>query len=353
MKKKILVLAIASSLAVPQVALAAEDSLGMQYTSASEGFYGSLRIGVNSNSQRATNGQAGFANGSRVGVAGTADLGGGLESFYTWEIGVGVAQGGGVSTRVGQVGLRGGFGELRAGAFWSNAYNWTYAGSDLATVWSGYNGPGVMQYRTSNTIQYTSPDLNGFQVSGEIQLDSGSASSNDVDLWAVSAKYGIQGFSLGAAYTNQPDGHTVAAVPASSSITPGTSTIETVAAVDAIPGDDRNTLIGKVGYSQDNWFVNGWAATTNDKEANGTTDDTTNYGLAGGVSVDKLNLWVLHDWREVGTAAAGEEDWSFTTFGANYSLGSQTTAFLEYNTVDNSAATNEDDTITIGLVHNF
>ena len=119
--------------------------------------------------------------------------------------------------------------------------------------------------------------------------------------------------SPGCCIYQSADGHTVAAVPASSSITPGTSTIVPVAAVDAIPGDDRNTLIGKVGYSQDNWFVNGWAATTNDKEANGTTDDTTNYGLAGGVSVDKLNLWVLHDWREVGTADAGEEDWSFTT----------------------------------------
>ena len=42
MKKKILALAIAGSLAVPQAALAAEDSFGMQYTSASEGFYASF-----------------------------------------------------------------------------------------------------------------------------------------------------------------------------------------------------------------------------------------------------------------------------------------------------------------------
>ena len=76
MKKKAIILAIAGVLATPS-AFAAEDDMGMHFTSASEGFYGSIRAGF-------------FDNvvddyGSRVGVNGYNDLGNGLEGFYTFE----------------------------------------------------------------------------------------------------------------------------------------------------------------------------------------------------------------------------------------------------------------------------
>ena len=74
MKKKILALAIAGSLAVPQAALAAEDSFGMQYTSASEGFYASIRAALYANGEK-ENGSANIGGAfSRFGVRGTNDL---------------------------------------------------------------------------------------------------------------------------------------------------------------------------------------------------------------------------------------------------------------------------------------
>ena len=179
MKKKILALAIAGSLAVPQAALAAEDSFGMQYTSASEGFYASIRAALYANGEK-ENGSANIGGAfSRFGVRGTNDLGGGLEGFYQYEAGIGIDNGRNpnsdghseaVTTRLGNVGLRGGFGEIVAGSIWHNAYNWTDSVTDIATVYSGYNR--VSGGRKNRVIQYTSPDLNGFQVAILGQFDS-------------------------------------------------------------------------------------------------------------------------------------------------------------------------------------
>ncbi len=332
--KKILALAIAGALAVPQTALAAEDSLGMHYTSASEGFYGSLRVGVGSNPTRSGDGETGFHNGSRVGVSGSADLGGGMESYYTWELGVNVNNGAGTSVRLGNVGLRGNFGDLTIGSMWSAGYLWTYAGSDLATFWSGYNTPGVFQYRSTDTVQYVSPDLNGFQSAIEARLNNGDASGNDVDLWQVSAKYAISGFSLGFSYADAADG--------------------LVHEINPDSTDDATTWVGKVGYSQDNWYVNAWYGENNasDKpDAPAGTKDREYFGLGTGVSVNKVDLWLLHDTNEKGlddNNVINEKDWDFTTIGVTYHLGSHTRALLEYHT-----SSENEDSVIVGLRHDF
>ena len=91
MKKQALTLAIAAALSAPS-ALAAQDTSGMRYTSAAEGFYASIRVGYEGGTKEDSKGSLGggpnhdgFA--SRIGVRGTNDLGGGLEGFYQWEAG--------------------------------------------------------------------------------------------------------------------------------------------------------------------------------------------------------------------------------------------------------------------------
>ena len=177
MKKKLLTTLLAAVLCTPQVAFAARDGEGMQYTSASEGFYGSIRTVFNSGSSDKDTKDAGAsigADGSRLGVQGTLDLGSGLTGLYRyeWEIfGDNGASPQG-KTRLSYVGLRGGWGEVQAGSLWANDYNWITAGTDIATTGSGNFAP---VFRAKNNFQYTSPDIgNGAQLSFRLGMNGGS-----------------------------------------------------------------------------------------------------------------------------------------------------------------------------------
>ena len=135
MKKKALTLAIAAALSAP-ASFAATDDSGMRYTSASEGFYASLRVQLQTKTSKT--GKASIGNeGSRMGVRGTSDLGGGLEGFYRWETAINIndADGSGVGgTRLGNVGVRGAFGQIQMGSFWTNDYNWVGVITDVGTA---------------------------------------------------------------------------------------------------------------------------------------------------------------------------------------------------------------------------
>ena len=267
MKKQLIALALAGALAVPQVAFAARDGEGMQYTSASEGFYGSIRTFFSSNSGGKDNGAKITADGSRLGVQGTLDLGHGLTGLYRYEWSVSGDNGSATgNTRLSYVGLRGSFGEFVAGSHWEQDYNWVTAATDIATTGSGNFAP---HFRRANSFQYTSPDINGFQgairfgLNGGSEKASGSTNiatavatssgnvvnvaidgidgalpvtltglatnaqaalstalsttplsvaingnnkgSENLDEWAIAAKYATHGFTFGASYEVQPD----------------------------------------------------------------------------------------------------------------------------------------------------
>ena len=219
MRQKILALAIASALAVPQTALAARDGDGMEYVSASEGFYGSLRMMFSNqhNKSDATADQNGIitGDGSRLGIRGTHDLGHGLTGVYRYEFAVPSNNGdSGLKTRLHYVGLKGAFGEVQGGAIWGNGYNWVTSATDIATTGSGNFAP---RFRSNNSIQYTSPNLNGFQGSFRVAMNGGAEDRNDaddggsvtesgenVDEWNLSAKYGVRGFTVAGVYETHP-----------------------------------------------------------------------------------------------------------------------------------------------------
>ena len=178
MKKKLLTTLLAAVLCTPQVAFAARDGEGMQYTSASEGFYGSIRTQFRSKGGANTNNGASIeADGSRLGVRGSLDLGHGLTGLYRYEWEVFGDNGANPQgkTRLSYVGLRGSFGEIQAGSLWANDYNWVTAGSDIATTGSGNFAP---VFRAKNNFQYTSPDINGFQGAIRFGLNGGSKTDN-------------------------------------------------------------------------------------------------------------------------------------------------------------------------------
>ena len=356
MKKQALAIAIASAL-VATPSFAAQDTAGMHYTSAAEGFYASIRVvwsasgsGQDDFTTDSNDGADIGGNWSRVGIRGNNDLGGGLEGFYQYEMRVDHEQDAAPKTRLANVGLRGNFGELAVGTFWNNLYNYSYGSTDIANNHSGHfvsstnTGSSYKPFpnRINSAAQYTTPDLNGFEGSVLLVSDNSPQTAtttgtgenavttmsdeNDLDSWGLAAKYAVQGFSVA-----------------------GTYWVNTDAISKADSGkDDQNVWTFKLGYSQDNWYVNGWYGEDNTSKGD-ATEDSTYFSVGGGVTIDKVALYALYEQNE---NAAKQED-SYGTIGAQYNLGSQSRTFVEYNSQDLDSSPTADDRVILGLRHDF
>ena len=89
---------------------------------------------------------------------------------YEWSVSSDNGQAPG-NTRLHYVGLKGNFGEVQMGSLWENDYNWVTAATDIATTGSGNFAP---HFRRANSLQYTSPNLNGFQGSFRVMMNGGA-----------------------------------------------------------------------------------------------------------------------------------------------------------------------------------
>jgi predicted porin len=128
---------------------------------------------------------SGAASASRIGFRGTEDLGGGLAAFFTLETGVKIDTGevdaaGTIFNRQAFVGLRSKAGEVALGRQYTPWHTTLVALDPFSTGYAGSsknlfpdNGTNV---RTSNTITYKSPKLNGFD--GELAYSVGEQSNS-------------------------------------------------------------------------------------------------------------------------------------------------------------------------------
>ena len=297
---------------------------------------------------------------------------------------------------MGLVGLRGAFGEVVAGSFWTNDYNWTHGSTDIANVYSGYlNYTDVREARSERSIQYTTPDLNGFHgaflvgVGNNDDGDDGN-NGNDLDSWNLSAQYAIQGFTVAGSYNVITDGQTVSGeyspstcrfnitsplAPGQQANIPSALTDLDMAACNAfnqsisVQGvnvnvngeftdamDDRvyedlTSWTIRLGYAQDNWYVNGWYGEDDSSEVVGN-EDSELFSVAGGVAVDRVNVYALYEAVENAGGSAGVED-SYGTLGVQYTLGSNSRVWIEYWSRDLDSDTAAEDVINIGLRHDF
>lgn len=258
MKKSLLAVAVASAL--PAVA----------YAQTNVTLYGIVDARVeyrndaaNTPANQATANKSGFAvennpgSGSRFGLRGSEDLGGGLKAIFQIEHrftpDTGDTIGGAPTAPVaapnmkfwnGQswVGLEGGFGAIRLGRQYTPTF-WANIGSDV-TGYNHYNnvaGAGGLPTRFDNSIEYRTPVWGGLQAylmyAPDENFAQGAAGKNDAygasvvwnrgginvgagyvrltnnnvdrDGWTVSGAYNFGAFKLGAGYA-QLDGATPA-----------------------------------------------------------------------------------------------------------------------------------------------
>ena len=172
---KALAVVLSGALAFAPAANAALDENNMSYDSAAEGFYGSLRVQYANNdaSGGKDNDATVESEGSRLGVRGDVDLGGGLGAFYGFEWNLGGPADGdkGLKTRQHHVGLKGDWGSVWLGAFDSVIVR--FGGFATTDITDQYGGNFEPIYRTKNAIAYVSPDLNGFQFGVEVGANDG------------------------------------------------------------------------------------------------------------------------------------------------------------------------------------
>jgi predicted porin len=150
-----------------------------------------------------------FDNGSRFGLRGEENLGGGLKALFLMENGVAMDRGDGngqsgaantsvgLGARVAYVGLAANWGQLtfgRQNVFWTNGRheqwqaNYGSVGNQFFTAGFGRGmGPGVA--RVSNTVQYNSPVMSGVNAvisySPNAQETAAAGAKADGELWGV------------------------------------------------------------------------------------------------------------------------------------------------------------------------
>ena len=334
---KALAVVLSGALAFAPAANAALDESNMAYTSAAEGFYGSLRV------QYANNQPLGFSNlkaaalfgedndsnvegeSSRLGVRGDVDLGGGLAAFYGFEWNLGDPSNGakgdkGLNTRQHHVGLKGDWGSIWLGAFDSVIVRFGgFATTDILDQYSGNFEP---IYRTGNAIAYVSPDLNGFNFGIEVQADDGDGPSevivvgttpvtitapddgNDFDTLGIGASYSIEGLNFSGAYYQEQDELTI----------------------NGKESDASRYALG-LSYAQDNWIVAamyGSQEIGDDifNEGNTKEADAPFFSLAAGVSIDKFDVHGLWE-QQTHEVTGGDIDHTITAISARYHLGSK------------------------------
>jgi predicted porin len=315
MKKKLLALAVlgslaASSYAQSNVALFGVVDLGLERTTLSPGA-STLRL------------SSGIQSGSRWGLKGTEDLGGGLSASFKLESGfdasTGAAgQGGLAFGRQAWVGLNGGFGSLKLGRQYTPIFGAidtvdpfdagiTGDGSGIAAVFRSY---GV---RMNNTINYSTPTMGGF--SGELAYGLGEfpGSTSTGSQWGGALNYATGPLTLVAAYHDQ------------GLVTAGASN-----------GNARTLMIGGV---YDLTAVKLHAAFADNRDKNGTgaaTARSRDYMV--GVTVPVGALALLAEYVRHNDTLVANADASYYQLGATYDLSKRTNFYTSYSTIRNQSA---------------
>ena len=205
MKKSLLALAALGAFA----GVAHAQSSVTLYGIVDEGF----NINTNAGGKHLYNLSSGVLQGSRWGLRGTEDLGGGLKAIFVLENGFDVntgkfGQGGLEFGRQAYVGLSSNYGTITLGRQYDSAVD--YVGPlEVGDQWGGYIAahPGDLDnlnndYRVNNAIKFTSNNYNGLTFGGLYSLGGVAGETGRNQIFSLGAGYANGPLVLGAAYLN-------------------------------------------------------------------------------------------------------------------------------------------------------
>ncbi|GJH29236.1 porin [Caballeronia novacaledonica] len=172
-----------------------------------EGFDFTSNVGSN----RAYELTSGYASGSRWGMRGVEDLGGGTQAVFQLESGVNISngaagQGGRMFGRQAYVGVANDrLGSVKLGRQYDSVVdylapttaNGNFAGYLFAHPFDNDNTDN--SFRVNNTVKYTSPSLGGFRFGGTYSFSNDTNFANNRQ-YSFGASYANAGLLLGAAY---------------------------------------------------------------------------------------------------------------------------------------------------------
>jgi predicted porin len=190
---------------------------GVAHAQSSVTLYGIIDEGINFNSNAAGGRQynlsSGVLQGSRWGLRGAEDLGGGLKAIFTLENGFDVnngklGQGGLEFGRQAFVGLSSPFGTVTLGRQYDSVVD--YVGPlEAGDQWGGYIAahPADLDNfnnanRTNNAIKFTSANYAGLTFGGLYSLGGVSGNFSRNQIWSAGVGYANGPLTLGAGYLN-------------------------------------------------------------------------------------------------------------------------------------------------------
>ncbi|KXU84674.1 porin [Caballeronia megalochromosomata] len=199
------------------VALVFSAVSGIAYAQSSVLLYGIVDEGFQFNNNAGGKRQyylaSGELNGSRWGLRGSEDLGGGLKAIFVLENGFDVntgrlGQGGLEFGRQAYVGMSGGIGTITLGRQYDSVVD--YVGPlEAGDQWAGYLGAHPADNdnfnntnRVNNAIKFTSPTLGGFTFGGMYSLGGVAGDATRNQIWSLGGGYTKGPLILGAAYLN-------------------------------------------------------------------------------------------------------------------------------------------------------
>jgi len=343
------------------VAIAALAAVGAASAQSSVTLYG--RIDASIGSVKTT--QPGFANldpgiqirsgghtGSRWGLKGSEDLGGGLKANFTLENSFSIDNGTDTSgfSRTAKVGLSGGFGSVDVGrqydvvdtmyanydAMGSSGYSANAALSSCGGLHGGAVGDCVV--RQDNSVMYSTPNLGGLSAAvmwapGENKNATNSAGKS----YGVMVNYGNGPLGIGAGYQSNKDMALTGATGAA-------------ATTHYILGASYDLGVAKLFGQYDNGKVKSAVGAAAYKDSG--------YSLGAVVPVGAARLMAAYATEDTDNRA-GTKMMSTKAYGlmAQYDLSKRTYVYAAYRNLksDPAGANNTIKTTNcgLGLVHNF